>query len=123
MEHLRILCFGDSLTEGYTRSGTLFHPYAESLNAYLKKAFPTTELHVDIEGLSGDRVCPPGLFMPRMEAKCKSVLLLLTYGSSVLWNCVLAFIPNNLRSLFKFTFNSAFLNSWLVGAQRQFFQL
>lgn len=71
MKELRILCFGDSLTEGFTRGGTLFHPYAKSMLATLKQGLPNVQFHVDIDGRSGDRICSPGLFMPRIQAKCE----------------------------------------------------
>jgi lysophospholipase L1-like esterase len=67
-DEIKILAFGDSLTEGYTDFGTRFHPYGWALQASLKKLLPTltqptnsilprpTKVTVDIEGQSGDCV-------------------------------------------------------------------
>lgn len=90
MEQLRILCVGDSLTEGFTHSdwNIIFHPYGESMAATLRQGIPSIKFIVDIEGLSGDRVCPPGLFMPRVQAKCESELLFLS--SSLLFRLLSA---------------------------------
>lgn len=70
MENVRILCFGDSLTAGYSHYGMTFTPYAESLKTWLQAAWPTTKLTLDVSGLSGDRVVS-GSFLPRITAKCK----------------------------------------------------
>ncbi|OAA64328.1 lipase, gdsl [Niveomyces insectorum RCEF 264] len=50
---LRILCFGDSLTGGYTCYGTQYHPYAETLVAKLRAAFPGLQVEVDVDGKDG----------------------------------------------------------------------
>ena len=60
---MRILCFGDSLTEGYTfqESGE-FHPYSIRLRQLLEESqcgqVLGEELVVDTEGVSGERVVP-----------------------------------------------------------------
>ena len=53
---LRILCFGDSLTAGYSRYGMLHFPYAVHLKEKLQAAFPSLEIHIDVEGMSGAQV-------------------------------------------------------------------
>jgi len=73
---LRILCFGDSLTAGYSRSSSSFHPYGDALKLSLQTAFPSANITMDIQGLSGDQVCsPPGGFLPRMDILCKLLIL------------------------------------------------
>lgn len=72
MEAVHILCFGDSLTEGYTKDGAKFHPYAESMTAALEKTLPNVKFRVHVEGVSGDRVCRPGTFLGRMEGRFKT---------------------------------------------------
>lgn len=67
METIEILCFGDSLTEGFTYNGNAFHPYAESMTTALEKALPNLRFSVHLEGVSGDKVCRPGNFIARME--------------------------------------------------------
>ncbi|TAQ87696.1 Nucleoside-triphosphate phosphatase [Chlorociboria aeruginascens] len=66
---LRILCFGDSLTEGYSRYGTLMTPYSRTLFQHLTACFPDRKITVYTDGLSGDLVVPPGRFLRRMEKR------------------------------------------------------
>ncbi|KAN0087087.1 SGNH hydrolase-type esterase domain containing protein [Elaphomyces granulatus] len=69
-DELRILCFGDSLTAGFWHYGCEFHPYALKLKEELQKAFPDTEITVDVDGVSGDFVSrPPGRFLSRIRSK------------------------------------------------------
>lgn len=68
-ETLRILCFGDSLTAGYTHYGLEHYPYSDYLEKTLQKFYPSTEIIIDNAGLSADRV-KAGLFLRRMEGKC-----------------------------------------------------
>lgn len=71
----RVLCFGDSLTAGYSRYGMLHFPYAEHLQRPLEKLFPSTNVIIDVAGVSGDRVMgPPGQYLRRIEAKCASAI-------------------------------------------------
>lgn len=67
----RILCFGDSLTAGYSQYGILHFPYANHLQKPLEKLFPSRHVLIDVAGVSGDRVIgPPGQYLRRIEAKC-----------------------------------------------------
>jgi lysophospholipase L1-like esterase len=69
---LKILCFGDSLTAGYTMWGTEHYPYADILHVHLKRLLPSTNIVIDVAGLSGDQVVPPrGNFINRMESRIK----------------------------------------------------
>lgn len=68
-ETLRILCFGDSLTAGYTRYGLEHYPYSDFLENKLRKSFPLREITIVNDGLSGDRV-KAGWFLRRMEGRC-----------------------------------------------------
>ncbi|CAD6589919.1 MAG: hypothetical protein ASARMPREDX12_004074 [Alectoria sarmentosa] len=65
---LRILCFGDSLTAGYTSYGWEFHPYADHLRVGLQHTLSISDIEVDVAGLSGDQV--QGSYLPRIKAKC-----------------------------------------------------
>ena len=65
---LRILCFGDSLTAGYTRYGLEFHPYADHLRVALQHSLSISDIEVDVAGFSGDQV--QGSYLPRIERKC-----------------------------------------------------
>jgi len=68
-ESLRILCLGDSLTDGYTMSGVSFAPYSETLEKRLKES--GRHVTVVTDGISGDLVTT-GSFRRRMERRCKS---------------------------------------------------
>ena len=68
-ETLRILCFGDSLTAGYTHFGVEHYPYSDYLETMLLKLLPSTKITIDNAGLSADRV-KAGLFLRRIEGKC-----------------------------------------------------
>lgn len=66
---LRILCFGDSLTSGYSSSST-DHPYSSRLTTVLSRAFPSLNIDAQVDGLPGDVVCLPGSrFLRRIEPK------------------------------------------------------
>jgi hypothetical protein len=72
---LRILCFGDSLTEGYSNYGLTFTPYSDTLLQKLKSdLFLSSKYNiaVDTDGMSGDQVT--GSFLGRMEDRCISPL-------------------------------------------------
>jgi hypothetical protein len=67
---LHILCFGDSLTAGWSSSGV--HSYSIALEASLTKALPDVKITIDNQGLNGDQVnTPPGGFLTRMDILCK----------------------------------------------------
>lgn len=65
---LRILCFGDSLTAGYTSYGWEFYPYADHLRVGLQHTLSTADIEVDVAGLSGDQV--QGRYLRRIKAQC-----------------------------------------------------
>ena len=65
---LRILCFGDSLTAGYTRYGWEFYPYADHLRTGLQHMLSTSDIEVDVDGFSGDQV--RGSYLHRIKRKC-----------------------------------------------------
>ncbi|KAL1836458.1 hypothetical protein VTJ49DRAFT_5133 [Mycothermus thermophilus] len=53
---LRILCFGDSLTAGYSSWGAVYHPYREKLEQMLTMAFPDLDVSTVDDGMPGDTV-------------------------------------------------------------------
>ena len=67
---LRILCFGDSLTAGYTNYGSELYPYADHLRTGLQHMLSTSDIEVDVAGLSGDQV--QGSYLRRIKAKCET---------------------------------------------------
>jgi len=68
---LKILCFGDSLTAGYSNYGTNYHPYAEHLKLALQVAFPSTSIETVVEGMSGAQV--RGQYTGRLNRVCREV--------------------------------------------------
>ena len=70
-KNLRILCFGDSLTAGYTQYGCEHQPYADRLRAGLRYLLSTQNIDAEVAGLSGDRVQGPmGQYLSRIKDKC-----------------------------------------------------
>ena len=68
---LRVLCFGDSLTAGYTKYGYEHYPYADHLRSNLRYLLSTKDVNVEVEGLSGDLVQGrTAQFLRRIKAKC-----------------------------------------------------
>lgn len=65
---LRILCFGDSLTEGYTSFGAIYQPYSERMTQKLAAAFPDVKIECEVDGLSGDLT---GFFLKRLLEQCE----------------------------------------------------
>ena len=65
---LRILCFGDSLTAGYTMCGYEHYPYADHLRVGLEHMLCSSQIDVEVAGLSGDQV--RGQYLGRIQAKC-----------------------------------------------------
>ena len=66
---LRILCFGDSLTAGYSQWGMQHYPYAAHLKGPLQAACSSTNIQIDIEGMSGAQV--RGQYTWRLNTACK----------------------------------------------------
>jgi len=65
---LRILCFGDSLTSGYSCFGSISHPYNEKLVEKLEEAFPDIKVDVTEDGVPGGLT---GMFMTRIMKHCR----------------------------------------------------
>ena len=73
-ESLRVLCFGDSLTEGYSKFGLIMTPYSKVLKTELEVKFwagkDKRNVEIVTDGQSGDLVIP-GTFRGRMTSKCR----------------------------------------------------
>jgi hypothetical protein len=67
---LRILCFGDSLTAGYTRRGAVYRPYGHELRKHLCAAFPAARFEVEDDGVPGEMAVSED-FIGRMREKCE----------------------------------------------------
>ena len=75
---LRILCFGDSLTEGYSRFGLRFTPYSTTLVQRLQEEFgQEQDIEIVTDGVSGQAVTAG--FLRRMKRHCKITLFPFLY--------------------------------------------
>lgn len=67
-----MLCFGDSLTEGYSGWGSKFTPYADSMKTWLDTELSPVKVTVEVDGQSGDCVDDRlGNFLARIRSRCK----------------------------------------------------
>lgn len=64
---VRILCLGASITAGWTQLGLRYYPYANTLEARLKEAFPDGRFSVQVDGLPGDTVIQ-GQYVMRLRS-------------------------------------------------------
>ncbi|KAK3330776.1 SGNH hydrolase-type esterase domain-containing protein [Apodospora peruviana] len=55
-QKLRILCFGDSLTAGYSSMGAIYHTYETMLVQFLEMAFPELDVETVEDGVPGSVV-------------------------------------------------------------------
>lgn len=53
---LCVLCFGDSITQGFYGFNGIFHPYTISLRAHLAQKYPDVYIRIFTRGLGGDMV-------------------------------------------------------------------
>ncbi|KAF6841356.1 GDSL-like Lipase/Acylhydrolase [Colletotrichum plurivorum] len=65
---LRICCFGDSLSAGYSANGTVFHPYSIALTKKLSRDLSNTQVVAVDYGMPGD-VVSQGAFAQRFETE------------------------------------------------------
>ena len=82
---LRVLCFGDSLTIGYSSFGAIYHPYSETLEQMVAMALPEVEMDIVVDGRSGDMV--RGGFYERIQKNCKFVSLVPSFVRSLVRAC------------------------------------
>lgn len=64
---IRILCFGASITAGWSQLGRRYYPYARTLEAHLKEALPNEHFSIQVDGLPGDTVLQ-GEYMKRLRS-------------------------------------------------------
>ena len=79
----RILCVGDSITEGYYKGGTSFHPYSKKLSELLNAEKNHVSYIVYNEGKSGECVNPAMTKkMPQLIDKYKRLDLAIIIGGT-----------------------------------------
>ena len=64
---INILCFGASITAGWNQLGLRYYPYANTLEARLKEAFPHRKFSIQVDGLPGDTIIQ-GQYMKRLHS-------------------------------------------------------
>ena len=83
---LRILCFGDSLTDGYSKLGLLKTPYSKFLEMELEIKFwaggAKRKVEVVTDGQSGDLVTM-GTFGRRMKENCLYISFVVFVGWAI----------------------------------------
>ncbi|TDZ26055.1 hypothetical protein Cob_v001074 [Colletotrichum orbiculare MAFF 240422] len=67
---LRIFCFGDSLTAGYSSNGAVYHPYSVAMTRKLSADLSNTQIIVADNGMPGD-VVSQGAFAQRFETEVR----------------------------------------------------
>ncbi|KAH0434406.1 gdsl-like lipase [Colletotrichum camelliae] len=79
---LRIFCFGDSLTAGFSAYGSVYHPYSIALTQKLSKDLSNTQVIATDNGMPGD-VVTQGAFAQRFASEVNSVSFDSAAGKSV----------------------------------------
>ncbi len=62
---IHVLCFGASITAGWSSYGQHYYPYATRLLARLADELPTSHFGIDVDGSPGDTVLH-GQYVPRL---------------------------------------------------------
>lgn len=68
---IRILCFGASITAGWSQLGLRYYPYASALETHLKTSLPTIHFSIQTDGLPGDTVVQ-GQYPKRLHSLTRS---------------------------------------------------
>ena len=62
---MHVLCFGASITAGWSSYGRHYYPYATRLSARLADSLPTSHFSISVDGSPGDTVLH-GKYIPRI---------------------------------------------------------
>ncbi|CAI0655402.1 unnamed protein product [Colletotrichum noveboracense] len=73
---LRIFCFGDSLTAGFSAYGSVYHPYSIALTQKLSKDLSHTQVIATDNGMPGD-VVTQGAFAQRFASEVYDWVIIL----------------------------------------------
>ena len=106
---IRILCFGASITAGWSQLGLRYYPYANTLETRLKEAFPDKNFSIQIDGLPGDTVIQ-GQYMKRLHSHVSAVTspwdwIIIQGGGNDLGSCR---EPKDIIEALRKTWNIAF---------------
>ena len=106
---VRILCFGASITAGWSQLGLRYYPYATTLEARLKEAFPDRNFSIQVDGLPGDTVIQ-GQYVKRLHSHVSAATnpwdwIIIQGGGNDLISCR---EPREIIKALKNTWNIAF---------------
>ena len=104
-----ILCFGASITAGWSQLGLRYYPYANTLEARLKEAFPDRKFSIQVDGLPGDTIIQ-GQYMKRLHSHVSAATspwdwIIIQGGGNDLGSCR---EPNEIIEALRKTWNIAF---------------
>ena len=108
---IRILCFGASITAGWSQLGLRYYPYASALEAHLKTSLPNIHFSVQTDGLPGDTVVQ-GQYPKRLHALTSSAttaydFIVIQGGGNDLLSCrEPEEILHSLREIWNIAFNA-----------------
>ena len=88
---IRVLCFGASITAGWSSYGVHYYPYATQLSARLADELPTSHFSIDVDGNPGDTVLH-GQYINRMNKDIDNAkvpydwVIIQAGGNDLAWN-------------------------------------
>lgn len=88
---IRVLCFGASITAGFSAYGLHYYPYATRLAARLADGLPTSHFSIDVDGSPGDTMLH-GEYMNRIKKDIENAkvhydwVIIQAGGNDLAWN-------------------------------------
>ena len=88
---IRVLCFGASITAGWSSYGLHYYPYATRLSARLADELPTSHFSIDVDGSPGDTVIH-GQYSNRLNKDMQNAkipydwVIIQAGGNDLAWN-------------------------------------
>ena len=103
---IRVLCFGASITAGWSSYGSHHFPYASKLSARLADELPTSRFSVQVDGRPGDTAIT-GQYMNRIQRDIRSAkvpydwVIVQAGGNDLSWNCTPEQIVKKLEEVWR----------------------
>ena len=88
---IRVLCFGASITAGFSAGGLHYYPYATRLSARLADELPTSHFSINVDGSPGDTMLH-GQYINRMNRDMANAtipydwVIIQAGGNDLAWN-------------------------------------
>ena len=105
-EQIRVLCFGASITAGWSSYGFHHYPYASRLSARLADELPTSHFSIEVDGSPGDTAIK-GQYMNRIQRDVRNArvpfnwVIIQAGGNDLGWNCTPEQIMQKLEELWR----------------------